>query len=66
MPAPVDAFRAGVHGDVALGVNQVQLAMFPTRIGIDQGPDDVGRRHTLRKPRQGTQAIQRVDQGLRR
>ena len=41
MSAPVDAFLAGMRGDAALRVHDVQLPAFAAIVGGNQGFDDI-------------------------
>src|SRR5450631_882728 len=49
LPAPLDALGAGMRGDVAFGVDDMQLPMLAATIGFDQRIHDVRRRQALRQ-----------------
>ena len=66
LTAPLDALDPGVGGDIAFGVDQVQLAMLAARVGEGEHAHHVGRRVALREQRQPAGSIQRIDQRLRR
>src|SRR5439155_557943 len=66
LAAPLDALDAGMRGDIAFCVDDVQLPMLATGIGLDQRVYDVSRLQTLRQHREAARAVEGVDQSLRR
>ncbi len=66
LTAPLDARRAGVRGDTARGVDQVELPVVAAGVRGDQRAHDVGRIdvpcHRVERGRR----VQRIDERLRR
>src|SRR5574341_1295510 len=65
-PAPIDAFRAGVLADAALGIDDVQLAMVAALVGRGQVLDQLRRGHARAQQVEPVPAVEGIDQRLRR